>query len=139
LSASPARIAPIVVRVREAHGTQGQFAQRPEPLPELTVFGMMLGSGKEIVHFMRATRSVSSAFYASDADGKLAVGKRAPASMAAVEDQILSVPLYFGQSFHELGMDIKPLALEFFRRTSARRFSVDIHLIRRSPVGTGTT
>ena len=25
-------------------------------LPELTVFGMMLGSGKEIVHFMRATR-----------------------------------------------------------------------------------
>ena len=27
-------------------------------LPELTVFGMMLGSGKEIVHFMRATRSV---------------------------------------------------------------------------------
>jgi len=32
-------------------------------LPELTVFGMMLGSGKEIVHFMRATRSVSSAIY----------------------------------------------------------------------------
>ena len=32
-------------------------------LPELTVFGMMLGSGKEIVHFMRATRSVASAFY----------------------------------------------------------------------------
>jgi len=28
---------------------------------ELTVFGMMLGSGKEIVHFMRATRSVTSA------------------------------------------------------------------------------
>src|SRR6516225_777338 len=32
-------------------------------LPELTVFGMMLGSGKEIVHFMRATRSVQSAVY----------------------------------------------------------------------------
>ena len=32
-------------------------------LPELTVFGMMLGSGKEIVHFMRATRSVQSAIY----------------------------------------------------------------------------
>ncbi|HEX2137329.1 MAG TPA: FAD-dependent oxidoreductase [Microvirga sp.] len=32
-------------------------------LPELTVFGMMLGSGKEIVHFMRATRSVTSAIY----------------------------------------------------------------------------
>lgn len=34
-----------------------------EALPELTVFGMMLGSGKEIVHFMRATRSVQSAAY----------------------------------------------------------------------------
>jgi succinate dehydrogenase/fumarate reductase flavoprotein subunit len=32
-------------------------------LPELTVFGMMLGSGKEIVHFMRATRSLESAWY----------------------------------------------------------------------------
>jgi succinate dehydrogenase/fumarate reductase flavoprotein subunit len=34
-----------------------------QPLPELTVFGMMLGSGKEIVHFMRATRSLTSAIY----------------------------------------------------------------------------
>ena len=33
------------------------------PLPELTVFGMMLGSGKEIIHFMRATRSPASALY----------------------------------------------------------------------------
>lgn len=33
------------------------------PLPELTVFGMMLGSGKDIVHFMRVTRSVTSAWY----------------------------------------------------------------------------
>ncbi|HEU0201425.1 MAG TPA: FAD-dependent oxidoreductase [Burkholderiaceae bacterium] len=33
------------------------------PLPELTVFGMMLGSGKEIVHFMRATRSLESFVY----------------------------------------------------------------------------
>jgi hypothetical protein len=32
-------------------------------LPELTVFGMMLGSGKEIVHFMRATKSLQSAVY----------------------------------------------------------------------------
>lgn len=29
-------------------------------LPELTVFGMMLGSGKDMVHFMRATRSLES-------------------------------------------------------------------------------
>ncbi|MFL6817505.1 MAG: FAD-dependent oxidoreductase [Bradyrhizobium sp.] len=33
------------------------------PLPELTVFGMMLGSGKEIIHFMRATKSAASALY----------------------------------------------------------------------------
>ena len=33
------------------------------PLPELTVFGMMLGSGKEIKHFMRAFRSVESFVY----------------------------------------------------------------------------
>jgi succinate dehydrogenase/fumarate reductase flavoprotein subunit len=32
------------------------------PLPELTLFGMMLGSGKEIVHFFNATRSVESAW-----------------------------------------------------------------------------
>src|SRR5882757_6066543 len=33
------------------------------PLPELTVFGMLLGSGKEIIHFMRATKSLTSAMY----------------------------------------------------------------------------
>ena len=33
------------------------------PLPELTVFGIMLGSGKDIVHFMRATKSPTSALY----------------------------------------------------------------------------
>jgi FAD binding domain-containing protein len=33
------------------------------PLPELTVFGMMLGSGKEMIHFMRATKSLTSAVY----------------------------------------------------------------------------
>jgi succinate dehydrogenase/fumarate reductase flavoprotein subunit len=33
------------------------------PLPELTVFGIMLGSGKDIIHFMRATKSFVSAAY----------------------------------------------------------------------------
>jgi len=33
------------------------------PLPGLTVFGIMLGSGKDIVHFMRATKSLASAVY----------------------------------------------------------------------------
>ncbi len=35
------------------------------PLPELTVFGMMLGSGKEIWHFMRAFCSLESFVYVS--------------------------------------------------------------------------
>ncbi len=48
-------------RTRRAH--QGY---RP-PLPELTVFGMMLGSGKEIIHFMRATKSLASAVYVAKA------------------------------------------------------------------------
>ncbi|MDM0071553.1 FAD-dependent oxidoreductase [Variovorax sp. J31P207] len=33
------------------------------PLPELTVFGMMLGSGKEIWHFLRAFKSLESFAY----------------------------------------------------------------------------
>lgn len=32
-------------------------------LPELTVFGLNIGSGKDIIHFMRATRSLESAWY----------------------------------------------------------------------------
>ncbi len=32
-------------------------------LPELTVFGVTIGSGKDIIHFMRASRSLESAWY----------------------------------------------------------------------------
>ncbi len=39
-------------------------------LPELTVFGMTIGSGKEIVHFMRSTRSFASAWYVAKRLGK---------------------------------------------------------------------
>jgi succinate dehydrogenase/fumarate reductase flavoprotein subunit len=45
------------------------------PLPELTLFGVMLGSGKDIVHFMRATRSLTSAVH---------VGKRLSKHLADV-------------------------------------------------------
>jgi succinate dehydrogenase/fumarate reductase flavoprotein subunit len=38
------------------------LARLRPPLPELTLFGMMLGSGKEIVHFFNATRSLESAW-----------------------------------------------------------------------------
>ena len=40
-----------------------RIAQLAPPLPELTVFGMMLGSGKEIWHFMRAFKSLESFAY----------------------------------------------------------------------------
>jgi succinate dehydrogenase/fumarate reductase flavoprotein subunit len=40
------------------------------PLPELTIFGIMLGSGKDIVHFMRATRSLTSAAYVAKRLGR---------------------------------------------------------------------
>jgi succinate dehydrogenase/fumarate reductase flavoprotein subunit len=37
-----------------------RIKQLAQPLPELTVFGMMLGSGPEIKHFMRAFKSPAS-------------------------------------------------------------------------------
>jgi succinate dehydrogenase/fumarate reductase flavoprotein subunit len=40
-----------------------RIKQLAPPLPELTVFGMMLGSGKEIWHFMRVFRSFESFGY----------------------------------------------------------------------------
>lgn len=39
-------------------------------LPELTVFGLTIGSGKEIIHFMRATRSLESGVYVTKRLGK---------------------------------------------------------------------
>ncbi len=40
-----------------------RIKQLAPPLPELTVFGMMLGSGPEIRHFMRAFKSLTSFVY----------------------------------------------------------------------------
>ena len=37
-----------------------RIAQLAPPVPELTVFGMMLGSGKELWHFLRAFKSMES-------------------------------------------------------------------------------
>ena len=53
----------MVTRPFDAHELGDHIRDIGSPLPELTVFGMMLGSGKEIVHFMRATRSLASAVY----------------------------------------------------------------------------
>ncbi|MFL6812928.1 MAG: FAD-dependent oxidoreductase, partial [Bradyrhizobium sp.] len=53
----------MVTRPFDARELGASIKNLGEPLPELTVFGMMLGSGKEIVHFMRATKSLTSAVY----------------------------------------------------------------------------
>jgi len=39
------------------------FAKLRPPLPELTVFGVMIGSGAELVHFMRWSKSLASAAF----------------------------------------------------------------------------
>src|SRR6195256_6033919 len=51
----------MVTRPFDAHELGDHLRDIGAPLPELTVFGMMLGSGKEIIHFMRATKSLTSA------------------------------------------------------------------------------
>lgn len=53
----------MVVRPYDGRKLGAHIRDLAPALPELTVFGMMLGSGKEIVHFMRATRSLASAWY----------------------------------------------------------------------------
>src|SRR6201992_2665551 len=53
----------MVTRPFDGHELGEHIKDIGMPLPELTVFGMMLGSGKEIIHFMRATKSLTSAIY----------------------------------------------------------------------------
>jgi succinate dehydrogenase/fumarate reductase flavoprotein subunit len=53
----------MVTRPLDGHELGPYLKDLGAPLPELTVFGMMLGSGKEIIHFMRATKSPASALY----------------------------------------------------------------------------
>ena len=53
----------MVTRPFDGHELGPRIKQLAPPLPELTVFGMMLGSGKEIWHFMRVFRSVESFVY----------------------------------------------------------------------------
>src|SRR6476469_8806328 len=53
----------MVTRPFDGRELGDQIQNLGAPLPELTVFGMMLGSGKEISHFMRATKSLTSALY----------------------------------------------------------------------------
>lgn len=53
----------MVTRPFDGRELGSRVQQLAPPLPELTVFGMMLGSGPEIKHFMRAFRSLTSFAY----------------------------------------------------------------------------
>ena len=50
----------MVTRPFDGRQLGARIKQLAPPLPELTVFGMMLGSGPEIKHFMRAFKSLTS-------------------------------------------------------------------------------
>jgi succinate dehydrogenase/fumarate reductase flavoprotein subunit len=53
----------MVTRPFDGRKLGAHISEIGSPLPELTIFGIMLGSGKDIVHFMRATKSPTSALY----------------------------------------------------------------------------
>ncbi|MBR0850587.1 FAD-dependent oxidoreductase [Bradyrhizobium diazoefficiens] len=84
------------------------------PLPELTVFGMMLGSGKEIIHFMRATKSLASAAYVAKrlsrhlvdvlryGRGMTLTNGNALAGRLAKSAQDLQIPMWLSSPMREL-------------------------------------
>lgn len=53
----------MVARPYDARELGGLLKTLGPVLPELTVFGVTIGSGKDIIHFMRASRSLESAWY----------------------------------------------------------------------------
>lgn len=55
----------MVTRPFDARELGARVEQLAPPVPELTVFGMMLGSGKELWHFLRAFKSLESFWYVS--------------------------------------------------------------------------
>ena len=55
----------MVTRPFDARELGPYVAHLAPPVPELTVFGMMLGSGKELWHFLRAFKSLESFWYVS--------------------------------------------------------------------------
>ncbi len=87
------------------------------PLPELTIFGIMLGSGKDIVHFMRATKSFASAVYVARRLGRhlldvLRYGRgmtltngNALAGRLAKSAFDLNIPMWLSSPVRELIMD----------------------------------
>ena len=60
----------MVTRPFDARELGPRVRQLAPPVPELTVFGMMLGSGKELWHFLRAFKSFESFFFVARRFGK---------------------------------------------------------------------
>ncbi|PAT36982.1 FAD-dependent oxidoreductase [Vandammella animalimorsus] len=60
----------MVTRPFDARELGQHVAQLAPPVPELTVFGMMLGSGKELWHFLRAFKSLESFWYVAKRFGR---------------------------------------------------------------------
>jgi len=87
------------------------------PLPELTVFGMMLGSGKEIIHFMRVTKSLTSAVYVAKrlsrhlmdvlryGRGMTLTNGNALAGRLAKSAQDLRIPMWLSSPVRELTVE----------------------------------
>jgi succinate dehydrogenase/fumarate reductase flavoprotein subunit len=53
----------IVAQAFDGRALGAMLAKLRRPLPELTVFGIMIGSGAELVHFMRWSKSPASALF----------------------------------------------------------------------------
>ena len=60
----------MVTRPFDGRELGARIAQLAPPVPELTVFGMMLGSGKELWHFLRAFKSFESFFFVAKRFGR---------------------------------------------------------------------
>ncbi|GCC46039.1 hypothetical protein chiPu_0029989, partial [Chiloscyllium punctatum] len=107
----------MVTRPFDAHELGPALKDLGSPLPELTVFGMMLGSGKEIVHFMRATRSITSAAYVAkrlskhaadvirNGRGMTLTNGNALAGRLAKSAFDLNIPLWLNSPVRELIVD----------------------------------
>jgi succinate dehydrogenase/fumarate reductase flavoprotein subunit len=104
----------MVTRPFDGHELGHHINDLGAPLPELTVFGMMLGSGKEIIHFMRATKSLTSAIYVAKrlsrhfmdvvrhGRGMLLTNGNALAGRLAKSAFDLNVPLWLSSPVREL-------------------------------------
>ena len=131
----------MVARPFDGRELGGHIESLGAALPELTVFGMMLGSGKEIVHFMRATRSLQSAIYVAKrlsnhffevlryGRGMLLTNGNALAGRLAKSAFDLGIPLWLSSPSKELIADDGTV-----RGAVVERYGKRIHVVARRGV-----